>query len=405
MDLTAVSPAGSSQDSSSEGESIRLEHSMQADDLQQLHDTADASVADMPLLAADSALRQSGQDHSMQAGDLQQLLEKADASAADMPMTAAHNAYGQSGQEQPMQADDLQQLLHNAATSATDVPAAAATNAADQQLLVQHPAQPAGQVQSTVQRYEQLSRQQLPVSTPVHAAGSSQPQALLGVPTLAPLMIPAPFAADHMQPPGSTTPEAVLGAFGLDAAEATAESTQSGPLLRASASNAADATAGSFDVRYQLDNGHAAQTELTDAAARTVTRQRRKSGVQGVSARNQAALAVHKARLTAQHQSHGFGSGLGHAEPTSAQHAQQADTPQHAPTRSPTSPRHIPDSLSVQRSTVSAGRLLRPANLQPAIHRHSSMTATLPQAFSRARQLSGASKTGNVSPHQHASNR
>ena len=205
---------------------------------------------------------------------------------------------------------------------------------------VQQLAEPVSQVSTAAQQVEQLSQDEgvsvTAVQTPADA--SKRPRDQRGIMRLAPLMIPTPHSPEEDQKTPATTLDAVPGIVSNQGTDATVAS---------------------------LAGKHPHQP-----------------AVQGVSARNQAAIAVHQARLAALHQkdrarqAHSWGNAPGHALPPAAHH-----TDSHTITASE------PDSLDVQRSAASATRAPGPLRLKPALRKHSSV-ADLSSSSSAPRQLS-----------------
>ena len=180
------------------------------------------------------------------------------------------------------------------------------------------------QVRSAVNHFEQLSElQSVPNPAMQASAGiSERPHHLRGVMRPAPLVIPPPRSLE---------------------VEEAADGPLPGAMHKVFSSNA-----------------------TVKAAANLLSKRQQQPAVQGATARNQAAIAAHQARLAALHQkehskqAHGFGSTLGHAEPSAAQHR-----------HSPKLTLNEPDNLQVQHSAASASKVLAPVRLKPALRKHS----------------------------------
>lgn len=205
---------------------------------------------------------------------------------------------------------------------------------------VQQLAELVRQVNMAAQQVEQLSQDEgVPVTAMQSPADASKrPRDLRGIMRLAPLMIPTPHSPEEDQKTPATTSDATPGTV---------------------SNQATDATVASLAGKHQ-----------------------HQPAVQGVSARNQAAIAVHQARLAALHQkdrarqAHSWGNAPGHAPAPAAHH-----------TDSPLLSASEPDSQDVQHSAASATRVSAPIRLKPALRKHSSV-ADLSSSSSAPRQLS-----------------
>ena len=232
-----------------------------------------------------------------------------------------------------------------------ETPAMAGTASDADGILPVQQVEPTSQVRSAVKHFEQLTElQSMPNPAMQASVGVSKGATLRGGMRLAPLVIPPP---DDLQ---------------MDQAA-------DGPLPGA---------------MHKVFSGNA----TVKAAADLLSKRQQQPAVQGATARNQAAIAAHQARLAALHQkehskqAHGFGSALGHAEPSAAQHR-----------HSPKLTLNEPDNLHVQHSAASASKVLAPVKLKPALRKHSSVAnlsrSTLPHSPKTAPPLR---RFGSVTP-------
>lgn len=185
------------------------------------------------------------------------------------------------------------------------------TDGTSSALPVEQSVEPTSQVQAAVQRFEQLNEQQA-ASSPMKqtSAGSAKPtRDWTGIMRLAPLLIP--ILSDPEQ-------------------DQTVANTPTG--IATAASDSAGTSAGTIAPR---------------------SKPRHQPALQGATARNQAAIAAHQARLAALHQKghprqpHGFGSSAaGHADAAVAGHDGDPE-PADKTLKSP---------VGVQRSSASASR-------------------------------------------------
>lgn len=267
----------------------------QSQPAQPLHAEADKHDLGSSALSSISALSSFSQHSSSSVASW--------SSSSDYELSPRHQSPGP--QKSTMPTHGSQQLLH---THAAPESAAAASEAVGNGLPVQQSPQSISQVQATQQRPEELSELQATSRPAVPAAADNSGHALttMGVRRPTPLLIPT----DILQSSEAVQTPDHLGSGGTDGV-------------------------------------------AEGAVASVPRRQRHKSALQGVTARNQAAVAAHQARLAALQQKekskqpHGFGSSAaGHADLTLACR-DRGHVPEEAQPGSP---------LAVQRSSGSTSR-------------------------------------------------